>query len=726
MVTPKGGGKQARDALTTARAFLKRGWKPVPVPHREKRPIGDRWQKQQITTANVAQHFDGQCMNIGVQLGHASGGLTDVDLDCEEAILLAQDLLPATDAIFGRDSKPCSHWLYVTDLCDTEQKAVIRYSEPKVLAGDLNNPAVLVELRIGAGDKGAHTVAPGSMHPNGEQISWEYEGEPAQVSGNHLKKRVGYLAAAALLVRHYPNAGSRHEAALVLGGVLARMLEMDADDIKRFVSAIADVAGDEEWEERGRSAAGAVDLLKRGQPTPGLPRMREVWGYEVADTVTAWLNIVGDHGASVSDADAERIDALAKLDPMEYDRQLKVAARQLGVRTKTLEREVAKRREELAPANTEMAFLQAPAPWAEPVDGDPLLTEICEVLRRHIILSESCCVAIALWCLHSHAHDAARHSPILFVSSPTKRCGKTNLLSTISMIVPKPLSATNVTPATIFRAIDRWRPTMLIDEMDTFISDKSELRGVLNSGHTRSQAYVIRCVGEDSLPKQFSTWTPKVFAAIGSMHPTLEDRSIMINLKRKLPSEEVSRIPKDRNAYLELQRKCARWGNDHLEALRKANPELPEMNDRARDNWEPLLAIAEACGGDWPARARDAALRLSGIDEDETLGIQLLQDLQWLFSLNNCEQLGHGLSSGDIATTLAQMEDRPWPEFSHGKPVTPRAIAKLLKPWKIFPKQVKVRGGKWGPNGYEPRQFKGVFRRYLPEAPQEASEVQNQ
>ena len=75
------------------------------------------------------------------------------------------------------------------------------------------------------------------------------------------------------------------------------------------------------------------------------------------------------------------------------------------------------------------------------------------------------------------------------------------------------------------------------------------------------------------------------------------------------------------------------------------------MNDRARDNWEPLLAIAEACGGDWPARARDAALRLSGIDEDETLGIQLLEDLQWLFSLNNCEQLGHGLSSGDIATT---------------------------------------------------------------------------
>jgi putative DNA primase/helicase len=279
------------DPLAAARAFLKRGWKPVPVAYRQKRPIGDGWQNREITPVNVAEYFEGEPMNIGVQLGRASGGLTDVDLDCDEAILLAQDLLPPTDAVFGRHSKASSHWLYVTDLCETEQKAAIRYTEPKALARDPDKPAVLVELRIGAGDKGAHTMAPGSVHPSGERVGWEHEGEPAEVSGSDLQRRVGALAAAALLVRHYPAEGSRHDAALVLGGVLARIPGMDAKDIKRFVSAVADAAKDEESDERGCSAAGAVDLLKRGQPTPGLPRMREVWGKEVTDTVAGWLNV---------------------------------------------------------------------------------------------------------------------------------------------------------------------------------------------------------------------------------------------------------------------------------------------------------------------------------------------------------------------------------------------------------------------------------------------------
>ena len=262
--------------------------------------------------------------------------------------------------------------------------------------------------------------------------------------------------------------------------------------------------------------------------------------------------------------------------------------------------------------------LQAPEPWPEPVNGARIMAGLCSILDRHIVLPKGCNVAIALWILHAHAHDAARHSPILFINSPTKRCGKTQLLETVSRLVPKPLSAANVTPATIFRAIDRWHPTMLIDETDTFLSDKSELRGILNSGHTRSQAYVVRCVGDDFVPKQFSTWAPKAFAAIGRMHPTLEDRSILIELRRKLKSDQVTRIPRDPNAYSDLLRQCARWAIDHMQELQAANPVLPEeLNDRARDNWEPLLAIAEACGGGWPERARDAAMQLSGIDDDD-------------------------------------------------------------------------------------------------------------
>jgi hypothetical protein len=274
-----------------ARDYLEREWMPVPVPYRKKGPTDEGWQKRKITKDNVAEYFDGEPVNIGVQLGRESGGLCDVDLDCAEAIALADYLLPRTNAVFGRHSKPASHRLYITKLCDTEQRAVIKYSEPSALASDGAEAATLVELRIGGGDKGAQTIFPGSVHPSGEHVRWDSEGEPEKVDGAVLKQNVAALAAGALLVRHYPNNGLRHEAALVLGGTLARVPGIDRDDIEHFVEAVARVAGDEEAGERGRSAAGAVDLLERGEATPGLPRMRDIWGENVANTVGKWLGL---------------------------------------------------------------------------------------------------------------------------------------------------------------------------------------------------------------------------------------------------------------------------------------------------------------------------------------------------------------------------------------------------------------------------------------------------
>jgi hypothetical protein len=289
-----------------AQAYLERGWIPVPVPHRKKGPTDDGWQKRKITKDNVAEYFDGEPMNIGVQLGRESGGLCDVDLDCAEAIALAEYLLPPTNAVFGRRSKPASHWLYTTGLCDTEQRAVIKYGEPRALAGDGGEAATLVELRIGAGNKAAQTIFPGSAHPSGEEVRWDSEGEPGKVDGAVLKQNVAALAVGALLVRHYPDDGSRHEAALVLGGTLARVPGIDRDDIEHFVEAVARVAGDEEAGERGRSAAGAVDLLERGEPTPGLPRMRDIWGENVANTVGKWLGLrPGKAGGTADDDTAQ-------------------------------------------------------------------------------------------------------------------------------------------------------------------------------------------------------------------------------------------------------------------------------------------------------------------------------------------------------------------------------------------------------------------------------------
>jgi hypothetical protein len=276
------------DAAVVAREYLLRGWQPVPVEVLQKKPRRSAWQSLPITEANVEDFF-GLKDNIGIQLGARSAGLTDVDIDCPEALPLADLILPATNAIFGRQSKPGSHRLYVTDLHATEQKAAIQFREPPALRMD-GKPATLVELRIGAGEKGAQTLAPGSLHPSGEAVRWDSEGEPSQVAGEELKIAVGRLAAAALLIRHYPADGARHDAALAFGGVLARA-KWTADEIKKFVWAVARAASDGEARERGESAAGGVALVAEGKPTPGLPRMREVWGADLTDNVAKWLGL---------------------------------------------------------------------------------------------------------------------------------------------------------------------------------------------------------------------------------------------------------------------------------------------------------------------------------------------------------------------------------------------------------------------------------------------------
>ena len=256
--------------LDVALSYLNRGWRPIPVPFRKKAPIGDGWQTLVITVENAPQHFNGRAQNIGVLLGRASGGLADVDLDCPEAIALAHSYLPATPAIFGRASKQKSHRLYLSDLCDKEDKAALQFREPKQDGGA---GPMLIELRIGGGGKGAQTVFPGSVHEDGEPILWDSDGDPPRVPGDDLVGAVKVIAAASLLARRYPGAGSRHEGALTLGGALARR-GWDADAIQSYVRRIAYVAGDAEWRERGTTAAGAVDLFAKGDKVRGLPKAR--------------------------------------------------------------------------------------------------------------------------------------------------------------------------------------------------------------------------------------------------------------------------------------------------------------------------------------------------------------------------------------------------------------------------------------------------------------------
>jgi Virulence-associated protein E-like domain/Bifunctional DNA primase/polymerase, N-terminal len=265
-----------------ALAYAGRGWKPVPVDRKTKKARGKDWQKRPFDP----RQFNGNADNIAVQFGAESGGLCDVDLDCTLAIGLAPEFLPPTDAIFGRRSKPCSHQLYVSDLHTSEAKAVLQF--PEYVGG--RPGAMIVELRIGANGKGATTVFPPSMHVTGEMVQWASDGEPARVAGEDLKRAVLKLAVACLLKQHYPGQGSRHEGALVIGGVLARA-GWQGDDIRHVVEVAARAAGDDDVRDRGESAANAVDLKAGGGNVSGRTRLGEMWGQDVADTLGKWLNL---------------------------------------------------------------------------------------------------------------------------------------------------------------------------------------------------------------------------------------------------------------------------------------------------------------------------------------------------------------------------------------------------------------------------------------------------
>jgi len=410
-----------------------------------------------------------------------------------------------------------------------------------------------------------------------------------------------------------------------------------------------------------------------------------------------------------------KIAELAKLDHVAYELQRIEVANQLGMRQSIFDAEVDKLRPQ-SPASDSAGgkpeMFEKVKPCPDPVDGDAMLSDLTSILTRYCSLPDGAAVAVAFWTVHAYTHDAFDFSPILAITSPEKRCGKTTLMRVLLQLVYKPLQGSSITTAVLFRAIELWRPTLLLDEADTYLKGNEELRGMINSGHEKSFARAWRVVGDnrDMAPQGFCTWAPKAIALIGKMQDTLTDRSIEIPMRRKLPGERVKRIRSNEAGFLELRRKLTRWGEDYIESLRGAKPAIPEgLDNRARDNWEPLLAIAEKVGGEWPQKALAALSALALSDgEDESLRATLLGDIKNLFENEKADRI----ASKDLTKALGEMEDRPWPEFRNGKEITTRQMAKLLKPFSVTPKLIRDGGEVF--RGYIKKDFTDAFSRYLP------------
>ena len=280
----------------------------------------------------------------------------------------------------------------------------------------------------------------------------------------------------------------------------------------------------------------------------------------------------------------------------------------------------------------------------------------------------------------------------------------------------KSLAASNISPAAVYRTIEKYSPTLLVDEADTFLKDNDELRGVLNSGHTRAGAFVIRVQGDDHEPVKFSTWGPKAVSMIGTLPDTIHDRSVVVSLRRKSPVETTSKIDVDfEKECLALRRSCQRWADDNIDNLRETTPDVPETNnDRMTDNWTPLLSIATVAGGEWPELMRNSMLgMLDGTDD--SIGPKLLKDIQDIFT----SHMGERIFSSDLVEALKDKKESPWCDWSRGKGLTQNGLARQLKPFSIFSKTMRINDKQR--KGYSLDCFKDAFKRYIPPIPPASS-----
>jgi putative DNA primase/helicase len=422
---------------------------------------------------------------------------------------------------------------------------------------------------------------------------------------------------------------------------------------------------------------------------------------------------------------AERIRVevarLAKLDRAGYLAERKATAKALGIPATELDKLVEKARPAPEVAAREPLAPLPPEASPEPVIPRAVLDEVRDFLRRFIVVDAHALIAIALWIAFTHCFEVAETSPRLAILSPTKRCGKSRLLELLAALCPSALSASNLTPSAVFRTIDAEKCVLLIDEADTFTRDNEDLRGLLNSGHTRASAYVIRSVpsGDDWAPKKFSTWAPVAVAAIGRLPETWIDRSIVISMKRKRPAQKVERLTrrhvKARGQASALASKFARMAADNLGTLRQAAPASPEvLNDRAADNWEALFSIADLAGGDWPDSARAAAKSLSGDDGDDSLSIRLLTDIRDLFKQHGKEDR---IGSTELCEKLCALELAPWSTLARGKPLTPARLARMLKSFEVYPRKAASR------NEYLNSDFADAISLYAPYPHDESSKA---
>jgi putative DNA primase/helicase len=418
------------------------------------------------------------------------------------------------------------------------------------------------------------------------------------------------------------------------------------------------------------------------------------------------------------------IERLAELDLIDYDVARVEAAKRLGIRASVLDRIVAAKRRELGldggndndeKGQGHAVKINDVLPWHEPVDGDRIATTLAAIINTHTVLSDVAADVVALWALYTWVVDSFTISPRLAITSPTKGCGKTTLLRVLYRITRRPQRVGSITPAALFRLIELARPTVLLDETEKYLEDNSDTHALLNEGHAKGSE-ALRVLGESNELRAFYVFCAVAFCRNGRLPDDLEQRSVVIEMKRRRAEEPLSELREDRpDQFLDVAKMCARWAEDNAALLVGADPDMGTINRNA-DNWRPLFAIADLIGADWPQRIREAAALLMS-RESESVGPMLLADIRDIFDQRGTDRL----ASAEICEALASIEGRPWAEWkaskgSTARPLSPNQLARLLRPFGIVT-NLTIRIGQKTAKGYQHSQFEEVWARYIADHP---------
>ena len=408
----------------------------------------------------------------------------------------------------------------------------------------------------------------------------------------------------------------------------------------------------------------------------------------------------------------DRIDELSKLTPLEYETKRTEAAKELNLRVKVLDKQVAKRRD-IIESNETDELVEFTIPCSEQPDPIKMADYLHDRIFKHVVLKHpEYAVAITLWCLSTWLLNAWTVMPHLLIKSLTKRSGKNRLLVLVEAWSARSYMCANITSAALFRVIEEYRPTLVMDEVDRYLAKNEELNGIMNAGHTKRTAKVPRTekIGEEFKVRSFNVFGPKCMAGIGEQLDTMTDRSIVIQMERKLLEQPVDKVPL---LFFENQKivrsKIARWAEDNLAKAQTLNPIIPNMgNDRALDNWEPLFVVANLIGGDWPKKCLAAYTKIEEVSatdamEQDPVPIRILRELAPVIATRQ----GNWINATELRKILVEdNQDSEFIDWFRGEPISPKLLSKHLKKAGVARDRID------GKSAYSVTDLKDLIKRY--------------